>query len=82
MSKTSARRIRQQERLEREQSTGRIFLTVVVAVMGILLAALALGWGSGSSPSSTKAGAQVRTGSAAALDLVADAKTVALGHVP
>lgn len=82
MSKTGARRMRQQQRMSEDRSSGRTFLISVVALVTVLVVALAVVLSGRDAPRSTAAGNEQRTGSAAALELVADAKTVALGHVP
>ena len=82
MSKTSARRIRQQERLAEERSSARSFLVGVTVLVVILGATLIVATTERDSSTASKTVAHQRTGSAGALDLVADAKTVALGHVP
>ena len=82
MSKTSARRMRQQQRMQEERSSGRTYLVSVVGLVAVLVIALAVGLSGRDAPPSPAAGEEERTGSASALDLVADAKTVALGHVP
>lgn len=82
MSKTSARRIRQQQRLAEERNSGRAFLLGVSALVAILAAALVVGFVGRDPSRPSKAVGERRSGSATALDLVADTKTVALGHVP
>lgn len=82
MSKTSARRRRQQQRLENERTSGRTFTLGVAVLMMVLGAAVALGLSGRDAQRSPTAGNEQRTGSASTLDLVADVKTVALGHVP
>lgn len=83
MSKTSARRIRQQQRLAAERSSGRAFLAGVVALVAFLGVALVISSSRGdTSTAPPTRDAEERLGSASALGLVADAKTVALGHVP
>ena len=82
MSKTSARRIRQQQRLEEKRSSGRAFLAGIALLVAALGAALVIGTTDPGPGSSSGATAAERTGSVSALDVVADAETVALGHVP
>ena len=82
MSKTSARRIRQQQRLARERSSGRTFLVGVTVLVTILGTTLVIGSMGRDSSGSSTAAVEERTGSATALGLVADVKTIALGHVP
>ena len=83
MSKTSARRTRQQQRLEEERSSGRAFAIRVGALVTFLGIAIAVGLnGREDGARSQATDDERRTGSASALDLVADVKTVALGHVP
>ena len=82
MSKTSARRARQQERLAEERTSGRTFWIGVSALVAILGAAVIVGTTGGDPAVAPNKVVQQRSGSAGALDLVADAKTIALGHVP
>lgn len=82
MSKTSARRMRQQQRRREESRSARAFVVGVAAVIAVVGTVLAVGvtGGSGSPPPAVD---EVElTGSAGALGLVADPKTVAMGHVP
>ena len=82
MSKTSARRTRQQERLAEQRSSGRAFWIGVSVLVAVLGAVVIVGTTGGEPSVASKKAVQQRTGSASALDVVADAKTIALGHVP
>lgn len=82
MSKTSARRIRQHQRLEEERSSTRAFLVGVMVLVAVLGTALVVGTTGPESSRPSKAVAEKGSGSASALGVVADVKTVALGHIP
>ena len=83
MSKSGSRRERQQERLEQQRRSRRIYaFTVAVLVAGLGVTVVLTG-GASKTPGSNPADAQVeRSGEASALGIEADAQTVALGHVP
>ena len=82
MSKTSARRMRQQHRLAEQRRSGRTFVFGVTLLIVILVAGLVVGSMGRDSSTPSHSVAEKRSDSASALDLVADVKTVALGHVP
>ena len=83
VSKTSARKTRKQQRIEQEKASSRTFTAIVVGVVALIGISLTLTLGaSRDKPGTRPAAAEERTGTARALDVVADASTVALGHVP
>jgi hypothetical protein len=83
MSKTSDRRRRQQRRLEEQRRSARALAFAVIGVIALVaVAAAVLVGGGGSDPEKTAKSRSERSGTATALGVDADAKVVALGHVP
>lgn len=83
MSKTGNRRERQKASLAQRKGSNRRFALSLLAVIGVVAMAIAIGVGrdGGDGPEAAMGNFE-RSGDASALGIKADAETVALGHVP